>query len=262
MTRLLVFPQVIQISAGGGPSSSSNRTKSLSLLMTTAHSARAARKTSRSLACCKPTARVSSRADVIGEPSLGFSAQRSRPVVNSHGAVSCTGRFEGIGREPGVGGGLAQMVARGGRTSPVRESIPTESPSQETGSCDRHQAGCSLRTPREQLKVVNRAASAAGTVSSSAAVPGSPLCPDSATAGRRGRRARLGPKSVLPACWRGGRVSGRLLNGQPLKGPEGWLIVLDCAEVSCTGSGGVDRNSPTDDRSGDFGQRFLPRNAA
>jgi hypothetical protein len=34
----------------------------------------------------------------------------------------------------------------------VRESIPTESPSQETGSFDRHQAGCSLRTPREQRK--------------------------------------------------------------------------------------------------------------
>jgi hypothetical protein len=44
----------------------------------------------------------------------------------------------------------------------VRESIPTESPSQETGSFDRHQAGCSLRTPREHAKVVNAGTSTGG----------------------------------------------------------------------------------------------------
>jgi hypothetical protein len=53
-----------------------------------------------------------------------------------------------VGAEAARVAGL-RVVGRG-RVS-VRESIPTESPSQETGSCDRHQAGCSLRTPREQL---------------------------------------------------------------------------------------------------------------
>jgi hypothetical protein len=47
--------------------------------------------------------------------TVAFRRERSRPVVNSHGAVSCTG----WGTEAGVGGGLAEMP--GPRSRPSRE---------------------------------------------------------------------------------------------------------------------------------------------
>jgi hypothetical protein len=107
--------------------------------------------------------------------------------------------------------GLRRCPARG---RDVRDCIPTESPSQETGSFDRHQAGCSLRTPREHGKWLTELRVPRGRSRVRLQVPSSPVDQDSATARRRGRRPRLGRRH------RDGDTSAACCASTPAKRPE------------------------------------------
>jgi hypothetical protein len=87
---------------------------------------------------------------------------------------------------------VAGCDAMGRDVVSVRESILPESPSQETASCDRHQAGCSLRTPREHRKWLTQVRVLAG----SASCPGAALLERRASLGA-GQRQMLASQTGL-----------------------------------------------------------------
>jgi hypothetical protein len=115
----------------------------------------------------------------------------------------------------------------------VRESIPTESPSQETGSFDRHQAGCSLRTPREQRKWLTQVRVLAGHQTT---CPGrrSPMAPpcccgmEATLANSRGEREERRPGCPLPRATRPGFDLATGLRHSGIQLPRSGFVRRSC----------------------------------